>query len=84
MLHGRLCLWQLDCSVQASRGFLYEPCGQGALERDSCACVQQGVLDAFFPRRSEVTPDYWQYTAWRCSHRLCSAVLHNFSTQVLP
>ena len=44
-------------------------------------CVQQGVLNAFFPKPAEVTPDYWAYTQWRCCHRLCSAVLHNFSTQ---
>ena len=48
----------------------------------SAVRLQQSVLNAFLPKASEVTPDYWAYTQWRCGHRLCSAILHNFSTQV--
>ena len=46
--------------------------------------LQDGLTGAFFPKPDEVTPDYWDYTKWRAVHRLCSAILQNFSTQVCP
>ena len=50
--------------------------------RATCAgAAQDSLFTAFFPKPTEVTPDYWQYTQWRSAHRLFSAVLHNFSTQ---
>ena len=50
--------------------------------RAMCAgAAQDSLSTAFFPKPTEVTPDYWQYTQWRSAHRLFSAVLHNFSTQ---
>lgn len=46
------------------------------------AVLQEGLVGAFLPKPEEVTPDYWEYTKWRATHRLCSAVLQNFATQV--
>lgn len=45
---------------------------------------QDNLAGAFFPKAHEVTPDYWEYTKWRAAHRVCSAMLQNFSTQVPP
>lgn len=38
---------------------------------------------AFFPRREEVTPDYWEYIKWRASHRFFSSMASIFATQSL-
>jgi hypothetical protein len=44
--------------------------------------VQHGFMEAFFPHRTAVTKDYWEYIWWRAGHRLASAMLNNFATQV--
>lgn len=44
--------------------------------------LQHACSEAFFPGHDAVTQDYWEYIWWRAGHRLASAMLNNFATQV--
>lgn len=42
-----------------------------------------GTRAAFFPHPDEVTPDYWEWSKWRATHRIFSSMASVFGTQSL-
>eukprot|EP00803_Ostreobium_quekettii_P007799 evm.model.scf_481.5 EVM.evm.TU.scf_481.5 scf_481:67877-76451(-) len=55
----------------------------GGLLGRSLGGLRDRLWSGFFPSRKSVTPDYWDFVRWRCTHRFFGSLVRLFGTQSL-